>query len=141
MNINPVSTLFPLLGMAALVLMVWLRLYVERVSELRTRKIHPQKIATALQSATVLQRTQSADNFRNLFEMPVLFYVLVLAAHVSISVPPGFTALAWVYVALRAAHSWIHCTYNRVMHRFIAYLLSALTLWVLWGWLAWTWIH
>ena len=37
-------------------------------------------------------------------------------------------ALAWLYVALRYAHSAIHCTYNRVMHRFAVFIASMLVL-------------
>jgi hypothetical protein len=47
-----------------------------------------------------------------------------------------FLALAWAFVVLRIVHSFIHCTYNRVMHRFTAYLLSSLVLWVIWVYLA-----
>ena len=46
-------------------------------------------------------------------------------------------SLAWSFVALRAVHSLIHCSYNRVMHRFVAYLLGGLCLWALLGTLAW----
>ena len=35
-----------------------------------------------------------------------------------------FLGLAWAYVAMRITHSSIHCTYNRVMHRFSAYAAS-----------------
>jgi len=40
---------------------------------------------------------------------------------------------AWIYVALRCVHSFIHLTYNRVIHRFVVYALSAVVLFVLWG--------
>ena len=40
--------------------------------------------------------------------------------------------LAWAYVALRVVHSGIHCTYNRVKHRFFAFAASNLVLWALW---------
>jgi len=40
--------------------------------------------------------------------------------------------LAWAFVAARVAHSWIHCTYNKVMHRFRAYALSVFALLALW---------
>jgi len=32
---------------------------------------------------------------------------------------------------LRAVHSFIHCSYNNVMHRFLAYLASSLALWIM----------
>jgi len=80
-----------------------------------------------------MQRVQASDNFRNLFEVPVLFYalcaVLASAQHVS----SFFVIGAWVYVALRCIHSFIHLTYNRVMHRFAVYVLSTVILFILWG--------
>ena len=45
-------------------------------------------------------------------------------------------ALAWAFVGLRVLHSWIHCTYNKVMHRFQAYLAGGVALWALWAVLA-----
>ena len=51
-------------------------------------------------------------------------------------VTPVSLGLAWTYVGLRALHSLIQCTYNRVMHRFIVYALSSLTLLALWAYLA-----
>jgi len=40
--------------------------------------------------------------------------------------------LAWGFVILRVVHSAIHCSYNRVMHRFFAYLISCLFLMFMW---------
>ncbi|NIR28661.1 MAG: hypothetical protein GWN84_04945 [Gammaproteobacteria bacterium] len=48
-------------------------------------------------------------------------------------------ALAWAFVAARAAHSAIHCVYNWVVHRFAAYMAGTLVLWALWIWLALRW--
>jgi hypothetical protein len=46
---------------------------------------------------------------------------------------PVLVAGAWAYVALRCAHSYIHVTYNRVMHRFLVYATSTVLLFALWG--------
>jgi hypothetical protein len=43
-----------------------------------------------------------------------------------------FLAAAWAYVALRALHSLIHVTYNRVTHRFLVYVASTLLLFGMW---------
>ena len=40
-----------------------------------------------------------------------------------------YVAAAWVFVAFRAAHSAVHCTFNRVMVRFSCYLAASLALW------------
>jgi hypothetical protein len=43
--------------------------------------------------------------------------------------------LAWVYVAFRFAHSYVHLTYNRVFHRLAMFAGAYLTLIALWAWL------
>ena len=126
----------PVIALVLLTAVVWVRLYVERIRELRQRRIDPQALATSASVGQTMQRVQASDNFKNLFEVPVLFYalcaVLVSTQHVS----SFFVVGAWVYVALRYIHSFIHLTYNRVMHRFTVYVLSTVILFVLWGVLA-----
>jgi len=119
--------------MVAITAVVWLRLYFERVGEMRSRGIAAQAIATSREAGKRLHNTNAADNFSNLFEIPVLFYVLCILAFAANAVTPLLVAGAWAFVALRAIHSLIHCTYNRVMHRFPVYLLSTLILFALWG--------
>jgi hypothetical protein len=126
----------PLLPAAALVgvtAIVWVRLYVVRFREMRTRHIAPQSLATSRQAAEALQQTGAADNFKNLFEVPVLFYVLCLAIAVSGADSVFLAVGSWVYVLLRAAHSAIHCTYNNITHRFLVYASSTILLFVLWA--------
>lgn len=126
----------PMAAMVAVTMLVWLRLYQVRLREMRVRRIAPQALASRSQTAA-MHDTRAADNFSNLFELPVLFYVALLVAQATGNTGDTVLLLAWLFVVLRAAHSLIHCTYNRVMHRFAAYLLSALTLWALWALLAW----
>jgi len=127
------SIILPVIALVLLTAVVWVRLYVERIRELKQRRIDPQSLATSASAGQTMQRVQASDNFRNLFEVPVLFYalcaVLASAQHVS----SFFVIGAWVYVALRCIHSFIHLTYNRVMHRFAVYVLSTVILFVLWG--------
>lgn len=123
----------PALAMVALTFVVWWRMFFIRIGEMRRERIHPQAVATSAQAATRFIDTRAADNFRNLFELPVLFYLALLVASLTGQVNAATLALAWTFVVLRIAHSWIHCSYNKVMHRFHAYFASALVLWVLWG--------
>jgi hypothetical protein len=127
--------LLPAAAMVALTAVVWVRLYVQRIGEMRRRRISAGELATAPQTATVLQDVTAADNFRNLFEVPVLFYVLCLALYVTHRQGAALLALCWLFVALRAVHSAIHCTYNNVMHRFFVYVTSTVLLFGLWAWL------
>ncbi len=127
------AILFPALAMVALTIVVWFRMYSSRVAEMRRERIHPQAVATSAQMAARLADTRAADNFRNLFELPVLFYVALLVLALIGQVSPLSLLLAWLFVALRIVHSGIHCTYNRVVHRFRAYVAGGMVLWALWG--------
>ena len=71
-------------------------------------------------------------NFMNLLELPILFYVVCLMYFVAGRVDQTALAVAWAYVAVRAIHSVIHLTYNKVVHRLIAYAVSNFVLAALW---------
>ena len=120
---------------AALVLvtaLVWVKLYADRLAEMQSKRINPQSLSTARAAAGKLENTQAADNFRNLFELPVLFYVLCIAMALNGGSTPGFVNAAWGFVGLRALHSVIHISYNRVMHRFLVHVASTLLLFGMW---------
>jgi hypothetical protein len=119
-------------AMVGLTALVWVKLYWDRIGEMRARRIDAQELATVRAAAARLERPEAAENFRNLFEVPVLFYVLCIALVLNGGSTPGFVTAAWAYVALRSLHSLIHVTYNRVMHRFLVYVASTLLLFGMW---------
>jgi hypothetical protein len=127
------SILWPVCALALLTAIVWAWMYVDRIGEMRAKHIAPQRLPTAREAATILERTAAADNFRNLFEIPVLFYALCMILAVTGLATPLQVGLAWLYVALRATHSLIHITYNRVSHRFTVHLVSTLCVFFMWG--------
>ncbi|MET3930605.1 MAPEG family protein [Lysobacter soli] len=129
----------PAVAMVALTFVVWWRMYVVRIGQMKRERIHPQAVATSAQSSARLTDSCAADNFRNLFELPVLFYVALVVAAMTGQVNATTIALAWAFVLLRIVHSAIHCTYNKVMHRFYAYVAGGMALWLLWGAIAVGW--
>ena len=70
-----------------------------------------------------------SDNLKNLFEIPVLFYALALYLFVTNQVDAAYVSAVWIFVAFRALHSAVHCTFNLVMLRFYLYLFSTLAVW------------
>ena len=71
-------------------------------------------------------------NYMNLTELPVLSYVACITLYVTRSVDAASLYLAWAYVALRAGHSGVHLTYNKVLHRLALFALSCVVLAVMW---------
>ncbi len=129
--------LIPLLALVFLTFLVWVYMYVTRLREIKGKSIDPQTLDTRVHGQAVLTNSAAqADNLKNLFELPVLFYVAVLLTLVLMIQDRLLVQLVWGYVALRYIHSLVHCTYNRVMHRFIAYAASCLVLMIIWARLA-----
>lgn len=137
MSINVHIILLMLLTMAVLVLYGY-----RRIRWIRQEHINPQAFATRLKAKNVPPRVQAAsDNFQNLFELPVLFYLLCFYKAWGNEVGVVDLWLANVFVASRYAHSFIHCTYNKVTHRFVAYLIGVAALLIMllitaWGLIA-----
>ncbi len=127
--------LLPMIALVLLTAIVWVWLYLTRVGTIRRQRIPPQALATrALGAALLAEVAGPSDNLMNLFEMPVLFYILTILLYVTGLAGTGHPVLASVYVALRYAHSVIHITYNRVLHRFLVYVASCAVLWAMWAW-------
>lgn len=129
---------WPAFAMVLLTFVVLLRMFTVRIGEMRRLRISPQGVATSAQTAQLLGDTRAAVTFRNLFELPVLFYVALGAAFAIGAGGPATLALAWLFVVLRVAHGVVQCSYSRVMHRFAVYAVAgAATLGALWINLAW----
>jgi hypothetical protein len=131
--------LLPLLAQVALTFIVMISMYRGRVAEMKSKRIHPQRIKTREKSKRFLtDSAPSSDNFSNLFELPVLFYTAILLTLILMVQDSILVILAWTFVLTRYLHSFIHVTYNKVMHRFFVFLLSTFVLlayWVRLGWM------
>lgn len=128
--------LYPLLAMFLLICLVAGIMFQRRVAFYKKNRVHPQKTATSAQMTAVMPDSRAPDNFRNLFELPVMFYVSTLAIFATGLICLPHVILAWGYVIARYAHSYIHCTSNVVMRRFYAFLTSCILLLCIWLMLA-----
>ncbi|MGD8576863.1 MAG: MAPEG family protein [Thiohalophilus sp.] len=123
----------PLLGMMLLTAAVWFYMYYLRLAFIVREKIDPQQAATTQQMLEIVPTRVNlpSENLINLFELPVLFYALCIYLYITGQVTPTYLVLAYCFFAFRVLHSVIHCTYNRVTHRFYTYAVSALVLWAM----------
>ena len=128
----PGSEIFvPFFGMLLLTLSVWIILYVKRLGYIVGHKIDSQDLTTPEKGAKLFPEKihWPALNFRNLFELPVIFYALCLYLYVTGNVDNVYLTSAWVFFGFRILHSAIHCTVNIVKFRFAAYMIGAIVLW------------
>jgi hypothetical protein len=126
------SILYPALALFALTAVCVFRLGYVRFAAIRRGDIDPRffKAFRGQEEPEVLR--VHARHVRNLFEAPILFHVIVLIAYTTQQSGWLPVALAWAYVLLRIAHSWVHLTSNKVLLRFRLFALSWLVLLLLW---------
>jgi len=75
----------------------------------------------------------TSKNLANQFQFPVVFYVLCLVLASLNAVSAGVLVVAWLFVAARLIHAYVHVTTNYVPTRFRAFILSMVLLLVLFG--------
>jgi hypothetical protein len=127
--LDPTRIFGPVLALMVLTMVVWIYMYARRIPFIRSldRKLDDISHAEFTELAPPAVRNPS-DNLRNLFEVPVLFYALVLYLYVTARVDDAYLAAAWGFVAFRVLHSAVHCTVNIVLLRFTLYVISCLFL-------------
>jgi hypothetical protein len=128
---NQTAIFGPFFAMILLTMAVWIYMYARRIAFLNGGNIDPQELTKPGRLAELSPPAVNnpSDNFKNLFEMPVLFYALAIYLFAVHEVDGVYLAAAWVFVAFRIAHSAVHCTFNRVMVRFYLYAIASLALW------------
>ncbi len=121
----------PFFATMFLTLLVWVYMYIRRISFITSRKISQQDLSVPGTLAQISPPNVSnpSDNLKNLFEIPVLFYALVLYLFITKQVDTVYVNAAWVFVVFRVLHSAVHCTFNLIMLRFYLYLFATLAVW------------
>ena len=119
----------PVMALVAWSLVIWLWMYVRRLPAMSKAGLKPQDAAHpgSLNSLPPGVRA-AADNYNHLMEQPTIFYAAALAIQVAGHADGWALNLAWAYVALRVVHSLVQVSVNLVTLRFLAFLLSSITL-------------
>ncbi len=120
----------PFFAMVFLTLLVWVYMYIRRISFITSRKLTPKDLTlSAFAQISPPSVSNPSDNLKNLFEIPVIFYALVLYLFITRQVDAVYVSASWVFVVFRALHSVVHCTFNRIILRFYLYLFATIAVW------------
>ena len=123
--------LLPLLAQVGLTLGLLFWMGFARVGAIRSGQVKMADVA--LGQLNWPPRVQQISNsFASQFQLPVLFYVLIVLAILTRHTATWFVLLAWLFVLARLAHAYIHTGSNFVRHRFNAFLIGALILTAMW---------
>ena len=126
---DPQSIFAPFFAQMLLTLVVWVYMYARRIPFIVNSGLKPEQMTPAeLARLSPPAVANPSDNLKNLFEIPTLFFALMLYLFVTQHVDGVYVAAAWVFVAFRALHSVMHCTANIIIVRFWLYAISTLAL-------------
>jgi hypothetical protein len=124
--------LYPMFALVVLTTIVGLLTGYRRISSASAGELDPRYFKVMGNYAVPDHIAKFGRNFDNLFEVPVLFYAAGACAMALNIAGEWLLILAWLFVGLRVIHSLIHITYNNPLHRFMAFLLSFVTVVAMW---------
>jgi hypothetical protein len=120
----------PFFATIFLTLVVWVYMYIRRIRFITSNNFSAKELTpTVFAQLSPPAVANPSDNLKNLFEIPVLFYALVLYLFVTQQVDTIYVTAAWVFVVFRVLHSAVHCTFNLIILRFYLYLIATLAVW------------
>jgi hypothetical protein len=110
------EVLLPVFVQVILTLVVAFMLAYKRVSAIRSGEVRGKQIA-----------------LREPFELPVLFYVLMILLLITRKADYILITLAWIFVAMRIAHAYVHLTSNKIDLRGPLFGIGLFVLTIMWG--------
>ena len=135
---NQAAIILPFVGTMLLTIVVWFYMYARRIPFIMRSKLTPQQMtASELARLSPPEVANPSDNLKNLFELPTIFYAVVLYLFAAGQVDALYLGAAWIFFGFRVLHSAVHCTFNFVPLRFWLYAISALALWFMVLRIAW----
>ncbi|TPW27400.1 MAPEG family protein [Pararhizobium mangrovi] len=127
-------TFWPMIAQTALIYVIYLigsnrRMAAIRNGETQAKDYLVPNVEPA-SSATAIR------NLSNQFELPVLFYVVCLSLYITHGAGLVAVVLAWVFVASRVVHAYVHVTSNDLRIRRPVFIFGFFVVGAMWIWLA-----
>jgi hypothetical protein len=127
---NPDTILYPVLAQILLVLILFTLLGKRKFNAAKAKTVDV-KAAAMDTKAWPRDVVLVSNNIANQFEVPVLFYVIAIVTYLNDSVTIISVVCAWLFVAARYCHAYVHVTKNCVPIRLRFFLISLLSVLVM----------
>ncbi len=127
------SILFPVIAMAALTFFVTARLYFVQYRATKRREINYGYFSIYRGDPPEFIKA-ARDHYKNMFELPVLFYVWVVILYASGEVDRVDIILSWLFVASRYVHSFIRATdHSKILIRLSVFAVGFFLIMFCWA--------
>lgn len=128
------AILWPMIAHAALVFAIYFLLGVRRKAAVQSGGASPARFRDNRDEPA--ESLLARNNLANQFELPVLFHAVCLALYATAGANWIAVTLAWIFVATRYIHAFVHVTSNDLRLRSPAFAAGFIVLALMWGWLA-----
>lgn len=131
--INSIQLFYPVFAMILLSFLVMFILLWKNVSATKNRRVQMRFFILYKNKEDVPDDLlQARDHYKNLFELPLLFYLLCILVYLTVDVTTVDLVFSWSFVAFRYIHSYIRATSNWVPRRFAFFAAGFVVLFVHW---------
>ncbi|MGY4396492.1 hypothetical protein ACVWZA_001672 [Sphingomonas sp. UYAg733] len=128
-----IAILWPSFALVALICIVWFTMFLQRLGHIKRNPPTARDFADGEAALRYFRPVEApANNLANLFEMPVMYFALVPLLMITHQAGHIQVILAWIYVVLRAVHSFIHIGPKKIQPRFMVYVASCAVLMAMW---------
>jgi hypothetical protein len=126
---------WPVIVQIALIHLIYFLLFSRRQEAVKAGRV---RLSQFRDNVTEPEETRFLrNNLTNQFELPVLFIAGCIALYATGHAGPVAVILAWLFVASRLVHAFIHLTrYHRMRYRVPAFIIGYALNALLWLWLA-----
>ena len=124
--------LLPAFVQFALTVYVLTRMGQGRVRAVRSGQVKRSEIDTKTAYSETVQKL--ANNYQSQFELPALFYAVLVFALATELIDYLLIGLAWAFVGARLVHSFVHTGSNRIATRFKVFVAGLVFLVGMWAW-------
>ncbi|MDP3895461.1 MAG: MAPEG family protein [Mesorhizobium sp.] len=131
---NSTAIFWPMIVQAALIYAIYVLVSRRRVAAIKAGNAKTSQFRENQNEPA--ESLFARNNLANQFELPVLFFAVVLALHATAAVNYITVALAWIFVVSRCIHAYLHVTTNRIRYRRPAFIVGYFAVGLLWIWLA-----
>lgn len=132
---NSTYIFLPVIVMVAVTLLITLKLGKARIRAVTEGRVSHKAFLTNQGYDLPDDLAKLERHYNNLLEMPVLFYLWAVVLFITDKVDLVGIVFAWIYVALRLFHTYIHTGSNILMKRRNLFIYSYLVLSAAWVWL------
>lgn len=122
--------LMPVIALVVWTLVMQIWMLATRIGAMNAAGLDPQVGARAVNLGAQMPDAAQfkADNYNHLLEQPTIFYAMALVLAVA-GLGAGLNLwMAWIYVGSRVLHSLVQATINKVMIRFMLYMVGSIAL-------------